>query len=66
MCSLIVGDFNEYPDIGIEWDTWTTQTENINSEEYRFIESLRDSYLYYQHVNKKQEERGQISQTCWI
>ena len=51
---LIAGDFN-YP--GIEWQSWTTREENTDGEEYRFIETMRDCYLY-QHVNSETRGRG--------
>ena len=51
---LIVGDFNyNY----ISWDYWTTQ-KSTNSNEYKFIERLRDLYLY-QRVNKPTRYRAE-------
>ncbi len=43
---LIIGDFN-YPDIN--WETWTTVASEMSSN-FKFIESLRDSYMY-QHID---------------
>ena len=40
---LLIGDFNlPY----INWKTWTTSSNDINNKENKFIESVRDSYLY--------------------
>ena len=47
---LIMGDFN-YKDIN--WQTWSPN----KGEEFKFIECLRDNYLY-QHVNKPTRGRG--------
>ena len=49
----IVGDFN-YRDIN--WPSWTTH-HNEESAEFKFIEAIRDSYLY-QHVEKPTRRRG--------
>ena len=54
---LMVGDFN-YPDI--DWSSWTTTGDSTETDEYRFIEALRDGYLY-QHVT--QDTRGRGSNT---
>ena len=43
---LIMGDFNYK---GIVWENWTTSSLSELTEEFRFIEALRD-YLY-QHVD---------------
>jgi hypothetical protein len=51
--TIIVGDFN-YPKI--DWDTWST-TGNESSDEHKFIECLRDNYLY-QSVSKPTRTRG--------
>ena len=44
---LLMGDFN-YPDI--DWESWTT-SKNEASEEYRFIECIRDAFLFQHVVN---------------
>ena len=51
-----MGDFN-FPDIN--WDTWSTPTDDTNSIEFQFIEAVRDAYLY-QHVTLP--TRGRIGQ----
>ena len=51
---LIMGDFN-YKDIN--WQTWSPNKGNTQSEEFKFIECLRDNYLF-QHVNKPTRGRG--------
>ena len=51
---LITGDFN-YPDI--DWGSWIPNRDNPENEEFQFIESLRDTYLY-QHVNQNTRGRG--------
>ena len=45
---LTMGDFN-YKDI--MWENWNTPTLSENSDEFSFIENLRDCYLY-QHITK--------------
>lgn len=50
---LITGDFN-YP--RIDWENWTSEGEE-HSEEFRFVEALRDSYMY-QHVTGPTRARG--------
>ncbi|XP_076037549.1 uncharacterized protein LOC143022998 [Oratosquilla oratoria] len=50
---LITGDFN-FPEIS--WQRWTTQN-GINSEEYLFLETLRDTYMF-QHVKEVTRGRG--------
>ncbi|CAG2257804.1 unnamed protein product [Mytilus edulis] len=52
---LLMGDFNYDK---INWETWSTPT-NEQSREYKFIECLRDCFLY-QHVLKP--TRGRINQ----
>ena len=51
---LITGDFN-YPDI--DWGSWIPNRDNPENEEFQFIESLRDTYLY-QYVNQNTRGRG--------
>jgi len=51
---LITGDFN-YPNI--DWNSWSTKGESTDSEEYMFIEALRDGYVY-QHVTQATRGRG--------
>ena len=48
-----VGDFNYN---SIKWQNWTTSL-NQNSKEEKFLEALRDSYLY-QHVKEPTRSRG--------
>ena len=43
---LLLGDFN-YP--AINWDNWCTLSSSSVSVEYKFIENIRNNYLY-QHV----------------
>ena len=45
---LLMGDFN-YPDI--DWFNWTTKSDKPESQEFKFIECIRDSFLY-QHITK--------------
>ena len=45
---LTMGDFNYK---GIMWDNWNTPTLSENSDEFPFIENLRDCYLH-QHITK--------------
>jgi len=52
--TLIVGDFN-YP--RIDWLRWTTPGEDVTTDEYRFIEAIRDTYLH-QHVSEPTRGRG--------
>ena len=49
-----MGDFN-YKDIN--WQTWSLNKGNTQSDEFKFIECLRDNYLH-QHVNKPTRGRG--------
>ena len=51
---LIVGDFN-YP--RIDWESWYTPGDDTSSDEYIFIETLRDTYLH-QHVVSHTRGRG--------
>ena len=39
---MVLGDFN-YPEIS--WDTWNTN-RNVNHNSFKFLECLRDNYLY--------------------
>ena len=52
---LIMGDFN-FP--GINWATWSTRSQNEDDEEYQFLESLRDGFLF-QHVLQPTRVRGE-------
>ena len=52
---LLMGDFN-YPDIN--WKNWTSKTDNIESQEFKFIECIRDSFLT-QHVQDPTRVRGE-------
>ena len=49
----LVGDFN-YKDIN--WKSWTT-SHGDDSKEFKFIESLRDCFLF-QHIDKPTRVRG--------
>ena len=51
---LLMGDFN-YPDI--DWRNWSTKGDSTESEEYLFLENLRDNYLH-QHVDRPTRWRG--------
>ena len=51
--TCLVGDFN-YRDIN--WQSWTT-FHGEESKEYKFIETVRDCYLY-QHIEKPTRKRG--------
>ena len=51
---LIMGDFN-YKDIMWNQD-WSTPSLSENSEEFLFVETLRDCYLY-QHIDKPTRTR---------
>ena len=48
------GDCN-LPDIN--WDLWITKSENPNNIPFKFIECLRDNFMF-QHVKKKTRGRG--------
>lgn len=50
---LITGDFN-YP--RINWENWTTTGEE-HGDEFRFVETLRDEYMY-QHVTGPTRAKG--------
>ncbi len=50
---LIMGDFNMN---SINWNTWTTN-KAVDSTEYNFIETVRDSYLH-QHIQEPTRARG--------
>ena len=49
-----MGDLN-FPDI--DWDNWTCKTNNTEDINYKFIECIRDCYLY-QHVMEPTRKRG--------
>ena len=49
-----MGDFN-YP--GINWEKWITIGDRTDSKEYKFLESIQDSFLY-QHITKPTRWRG--------
>ena len=49
----IIGDFNYR---NINWSSWTT-SHSVDSTEAKFIEAVRDSYLY-QHVEHPTRRRG--------
>ena len=49
---LIMADYR-----GINWETWTTNTDNPPNNENTFIECLRDNFSY-QHVNSPTRGRG--------
>ena len=49
---LLMGDFN-YLDIN-----WKSKTDNIESQEFKFIECIRDSFLT-QHVQDPRRVRGE-------
>ena len=51
---LVMGDYN-YP--GIEWDTWNVKGDSTVSQEYKFLESVQDGYLF-QHITKPTRWRG--------
>ena len=51
---LIMGDFNYK---GINWETWSTNTDNPLNNENKFIECLRDNFLH-QHVTTPTRGRG--------
>ncbi len=52
---LLMGDYN-FPEIN--WETWSTGTDdNTNSRGYKFLECVRDCYLY-QHITEPTRGRG--------
>ena len=51
---ILVGDFN-FPNIN--WETWVTKTENTESQDYLFLECIRDAYLT-QHITENTRARG--------
>ena len=51
---LCMGDFN-LP--GIDWKSWTTMSTDTNSFENKFIEAVRDSFLF-QHIVEPTRCRG--------
>ena len=50
----IIGDFN-YPTIN--WKTWSPGNDNEDSEEYKFIDCLRDNHPS-QHITRPTRVRG--------
>ena len=50
---LLMGDFN-YPQIN--WESWDTTSQNPQEASYKFIEAVRDAYLF-QHVKKPTRAR---------
>ena len=52
---LFMGDFN-YPDIN--WANWTSKSDNIDSQEFKFIECIRDNF-FIQHVSEPTRVRGE-------
>ena len=51
---LIMGDLN-FPDI--DWENWTCKSNNTDDIDHRFIECIRDCYLF-QHVSEPTRKRG--------
>ena len=51
---MFIGDFNYW---NINWDSWSTASDNVDSEEYKFLKSVQDAYLF-QHINKPTRWRG--------
>ena len=51
---VLTGDYN-LPDIN--WDLWTSKSENPNNISFKFIECLRDNFMF-QHVKKTTRGRG--------
>ena len=49
-----MGDIN-YP--GIDWESWNTIKDSIETPEYKFIQCIQDNYLF-QHVTKPTRWRG--------
>ncbi len=41
----------------INWKNWTTEGGSVETEEYKFVEAVRDSYMY-QHVSQATRGRG--------
>ena len=56
---LIVGDFN-YPHIN--WESGSTETNSTTSKEYKFMECIKDCFLY-QHCKTPNRGRGSNKQT---
>ena len=52
--ALIVEDFN-YPDV--DWNTWKTEGDSTDGEDYNIVESLRDG-CWFQHVTQETRGRG--------
>ena len=53
---LLMGDLNYR---NIDWNTWTTPNRSEESNEFKFIETIRDSYLY-QHINQPTNQGKRI------
>ncbi len=52
---LLMGDFN-FPEI--DWTSWTSgKDENVDTRGYKFLECVRDCYLY-QHITEPTRGRG--------
>ena len=51
---IIMGDFNYR---NINWKSWSTISDNTQSNDNKFIECLRDDFLF-QHVNNPTRGRG--------
>lgn len=51
---LLMGDIN-YPDI--DWEAWNTNSDNTDTNEYKFMQCIQDNFLY-QHVTKPTRWRG--------
>ena len=51
---LLMGDFN-YPNI--DWNNWTTKSENTESQEFKFIECIQDNFLC-QYIQEPTRARG--------
>ena len=51
---VLTDDYN-LPDIN--WDLWTTKSENPNNISFKLIECLRDNFMF-QHVKKTTRGRG--------
>ena len=50
----MMGDFN-LPNI--DWESWNNKSDNIETQDYKFIQCIQDNCLY-QHVNKPTRWRG--------
>jgi exonuclease III len=52
--TIIMGDFNYR---NINWSNWSTKTDSINNDDFRFLEGLRDNYLF-QNIEEPTRARG--------